>query len=126
MSTVYPQQGIIHSPEHTAIAAKTIIVRRRRRKQVTALEARRAWTSIECEDDDLGAQIGTILSYPRVFGRQYWTVVRGTSFGPALWRDALETFVRETRTKNGALRNEPLPVYAENSLAMFLRDAAKD
>ncbi|MFP3601573.1 hypothetical protein [Paraburkholderia sp. SIMBA_053] len=125
MSTVYPKQSIVHSPEHTVIAAQTIIVRRRRRKQITALEARRAWTAIECEDDDgLEAQIGTILSYPRVFGRQYWTVVRGAAIGPALWRDALETFVRETRAKNGALRNEPLPIYAENSLAMFLRDAS--
>ncbi|TAM06399.1 MAG: hypothetical protein EPN70_06020 [Paraburkholderia sp.] len=125
MSVVYKQEGIIHSPEHTAIAAKTIIVRKRRRKQITALEARRAFTAIESDDDDLEAQIGTILSYPTIFGRQYWTVVRGTSFGPALWRDALETFVRETRAKNGALRNEPIPVYAENSLAMFMRDATK-
>ncbi|REG61560.1 hypothetical protein B0G80_4413 [Paraburkholderia sp. BL6669N2] len=125
MSTVYSNEGIIHDPEHTAIAAKTIIVRQRRRKQMPALEARRAFTAIESDDDDLEAQIGTILSYPRIFGRQYWTVVRGVSIGPALWRDALEAFVRETRERNGALRNEPLPVYAENSLAMFLRDAVK-
>lgn len=125
MSTVYAKEGIIHSPERTAIAAKTIIVRRRRRDQITALEARRAFTAIESDDDDLEAQIGTILCYPRIFGRQYWTVVCGASIGPALWRDALESFVRETREKNGALRNEPLPVYAENSLAAFLRDAAK-
>lgn len=123
MTVVYKKEGIIHSPERTAIAAKTIIVRRRRQKQVTALEARRAFTAIESDDDDLEAQIGTILSHPRVFGRQYWTVVRGASMGPALWRNAVEMFVRETRAKNGALRNEPLPVYAENSLAMFLRDA---
>jgi hypothetical protein len=125
MSVVYKKEGIIHSPEHTAIAAKTIIVRKRRRKQVTALEARRAFTAVESDDDDLEAQIGTILSYPAIFGRQYWAVVRGASFGPALWHDALETFVRETRAKNGALRNEPIPVYSENSLAQFLRDAAK-
>ncbi|TCG08856.1 hypothetical protein BZM27_09400 [Paraburkholderia steynii] len=125
MSIVYAKEGILHSPERTAIAAKTIIVRKRRQKQVTAIEARRAFTAIESDDDDLEAQIGTILSFPRVFGRQYWTVVRGASIGPVLWRDALESFVRETRAKNGALRNEPIPVYAENSLAMFLRDAAK-
>ncbi|CAB3744284.1 hypothetical protein [Paraburkholderia rhynchosiae] len=125
MSTVYAKEGILHSPERTAIAAKMIIVRRRRRKQVTALEARRAFSAVESDDDDLEAQIGTILSYPRVFGRQYWTVIRGVSIGPVLWRDALEAFVRQTREKNGALRNEPLPVYAENSLAAFLRDAAK-
>jgi len=125
MSVVYKKEGIIHSPERTAIAAKAMIVRKRRRKQITALEARCAFTAVESDDDDLEAQIGTILSFPRVFGRQYWTVVRGTAFGPALWRDALETFVRETREKNGALRNEPLPVYVDNSLAMFLRDAAK-
>jgi hypothetical protein len=70
-------------------------------------------------------EIDTILSYPRVFGRQYWTVVCGVSIGPVLWRDALETFVRETCAKSGALSNEPTPVYAETSLAMFLRDAAK-
>ncbi|MBB5463882.1 hypothetical protein [Paraburkholderia sp. Cpub6] len=126
MCTIHKTLRIVHNPERTAIAAKTIIVRRRRRKQVTALEARRAFTAIESDDDDLEAQIGTILSYPHVFGRQYWTVVRGASIGPVLWRDALESFVRETREKNGALRNEPIPVYAENSLAMFLRDAAKN
>ena len=120
---VYKEEGIIHSPERTATAAKTLIVRKRRRKQVTALDARRAFTAIESDDDDLEAQIGTILSYPRIFGREYWTVVRGVSIGPALWRDALESFVRETREKNGAIRNEPIPVYAENSLAQFLQRA---
>jgi hypothetical protein len=122
-AVVYKEEGIIHSPDRTAIAAKTIIVHKRRRKQVTALEARRAFTAVESDDDDLEAQIGTILSFPRVFGREYWTVMRGTSLGPALWRDALETFVREMREKNGALRNEPVPVYAENSLAQFLQRA---
>lgn len=29
MSTVYTKEGIVHSPERTAIAAKTMIVRKR-------------------------------------------------------------------------------------------------
>jgi hypothetical protein len=41
MSTVYTKKGIVHGPERTAIAAKTIIVRKRRRKQITALDSRR-------------------------------------------------------------------------------------
>ncbi|MDR6504075.1 hypothetical protein J2785_007269 [Burkholderia ambifaria] len=36
---------------------------------MTALEARRAFTAIESAND-LEAQIGTILSYPRIFGHQ--------------------------------------------------------
>lgn len=91
---------------------------------MTALEARRAFTAVESDDDDLEAQICTILSFPRVFGRQYWTVVRGAVFGPVLWRDASETFVREARAKIGALRNELIPIYSDNSIAMFIRDAA--
>ncbi|MFM0385864.1 hypothetical protein [Paraburkholderia dipogonis] len=124
MSTVYPQQGIIHSPEHTAIAAKTIIVRKRRRKQITALEARRAWTSIECEDDDLDSQCGTLLSHPAVFGRDPLDVVRGSSFGGKLFRDALISFIAETRARNGCLMGEPWPPYDPNSLDLFLRAAA--
>lgn len=125
MSTVCPEQGIIHNPEHTAIVAKTIIVRKRRRKQITALEARRAWTSIECEDDDLGSQLGTLLSHPHVFGRDPFYVVRGTLFGGKLFRDALLSFIAETRARNGCLQGEPLPIFEPNSLASFLRDAAK-
>ncbi|CAN7774983.1 hypothetical protein [Paraburkholderia hospita] len=125
MSVVYKKEGIVHSPEHTAIAAKTLIVRRRRRKQVTAIEARRAWTSIECEDDDLDSQLGTLLRHPRVFGRDPFDVVRGTSFGGKLFRDALLSFIAETRARNGCLQGEPLPVYEPTSLASFLRDAAK-
>lgn len=126
MSTVYPKQGIIHSPERTAVAAKAIIVRKRRRKQITALEARRAWTSIECEDDDLDSQLGTLLSHPAVFGRDPFVIVRGSMVdGKTLFRDALRAFVDETRARNGCLQGEPLPIYEPNSLASFLRDAAK-
>lgn len=122
MSTVYTKEGIIHSPERTAIAAKTIIVRKRRRKQVTALEARCAFTAIESDDDDLEAQIGTLLSHSRVFGRQYWHVVQGKVIGgDQLWREALQEFVRERREKNGALHGEPFPVYEANGLADFLQ-----
>jgi hypothetical protein len=126
MSVVYKKEGIIHSPEHTAIAAKTIIVRRRRRKQIAAIEARRAWTSIECEDDDLDSQLGTLFSHPRVFGRDPLAIVRGSVLdGTTLFRDALQAFVDETRARNGCLMGEPWPPYEPNSLDSFLRAAAK-
>jgi hypothetical protein len=126
MSVVYKLQGIIHSPDHTAIAAKTIIVRRRRRKQVTALEARRAWTSIEREDDDLDSQLGTLLSHPAVFGRDPFAIVRGSMIdGKTLFRDALQAFVDETRARNGCLIGEPWPPYDPHSLDSFLRGAMK-
>ncbi|MGF6936986.1 hypothetical protein OKW41_006148 [Paraburkholderia sp. UCT70] len=121
-AVVYTTEGIIHSPDRTAIAAKTMIARRRRRKQITALEARRAWTSIECEDDDLDSQLGTLLSHPAVFGRDPFAIVRGSMIdGKTLFRDALQAFVDETRARNGCLQGEPLPVFEPNSLASFLR-----
>lgn len=125
-AVVYKEEGIIHSPDRTAIAAKSIIVRKRRRKQITALQARRAWTSIECDDDDLDSQLGTLLSHPAVFGRDPFAIVRGSMIErKTLFRDALQAFVDETRARNGCLQGEPLPVYKRNSLASFLRDAAK-
>lgn len=123
-AVVHTEAGIIHSPERTAISAKTIIVRTRRRKQITALEARRAWTSIESDGDSLSEMLGTIHSYPAVFGHQYWTVVRGVSMGPVLWRDAIESFVRDQREAHGALENETWPPIQSGSIEAFLRDAA--
>ncbi|MGT2471646.1 hypothetical protein [Paraburkholderia terrae] len=126
MSTVYAKEGIVHSPERTAIAAKTIIVRKRRRKQVSALEARRAWTSIESEDLELESQLAALLSHPAVFGRDVYGIVRGCMIeGGTLFRDALRAFVADVRARNGCLQGEPLPVFETNSLASFLRDAAK-
>lgn len=45
--------------------------------------------------------------------------------GSVLWRDALESFVRDQREKHGALETEPLPPVVTGSLEMYLRDAAK-
>jgi hypothetical protein len=113
LSTVDGKEGIIHNPERTAIAAKALIVRKRRCKQITAIEARRAFTAIESDVDDLDSQLRTLLSHPAVFGRDACNIVKGVSIDEKLFRDALRDFVDETRARNRCLSGEPQLVYSD-------------
>jgi hypothetical protein len=108
-SAIYVTEGIIHNPAETIAAAKALIVRKRTRLAITADQARSAWTDIESDDDDLEAQISTVLRHRQVFGPDYSAVIRGCVIGDGiLWRSALEKFVADTRSANGALYGEIL------------------
>lgn len=119
---------LLHDSDKTIIAIKSVIVRRRRNREISAERARDAMFDIEMLDyQDLECQVAYLMCNKDVFGTDYHTVIRGCvltrAFGkPAMrFRDALHAFVAETRSQNGCLYGEPFPVYALNGVADFLQ-----
>jgi hypothetical protein len=120
-SAIYITEGIVHNSAETIAAAKALIVRKRTRLAITADQARSAWTDLESDDDDLEAQIATVLRHRDVFGPDYSAVIRGCVIGDGiLWRGALEKFVADTRAANGALYGE---ILKPGGLGMLRRQA---
>lgn len=118
---IYITEGIVHNSAETIAAAKALIIRKRVRLAITADQARSAWTDLETDDEDLEAQISTVLRHRDVFGPDYSSVIRGCVIGEGiLWRGALEKFVADTRAANGALYGE---VYTRGGLGMFRQQA---
>ncbi|MFP3601574.1 hypothetical protein [Paraburkholderia sp. SIMBA_053] len=104
---IYITEGIVHNSSETIAAAKALIIRKRAGLAITADQARSAWTDLETDDEDLEAQISTVLRHRDVFGPDYSSVIRGCVIGEGiLWRGALEKFVADTRAANGALYGE--------------------
>jgi hypothetical protein len=120
-TTIYVTEGIVHNSAKTIAAAKALIVRKRKRLAITADQARSAWTDLESDEDDLEAQISTVLRHRDVFGPDYSAVIRGCVIGDGmLWRGALEKFVADTRAANGALYGE---ILKPGGLGMFRQQA---
>lgn len=118
---IYITEGIVHNSAETIAAAKALIIRKRARLAITADQARSAWTDLESDDEDLEAQISTVLRHRDVFGPDYSAVIRGCVIGDGiLWRGALEKFVSDARSVNGALYGE---VYTPGGVGMFRQQA---
>lgn len=124
-ATLYVSSAIVHNSDATIVRAKTVIIRARRRKAIDAATARAAFCAFEEDDEDLEAQIGTVLSYPLVFNGEYWNVIDGCIVGgEKLWKTALIEFVEQVRDEFGMLHGEPWPPVEPNGLAFFLRRQA--
>lgn len=117
---------LVHDSEKTTIAIKEIIAGRRRLGEIAAGRARDAWTDIEALDyDDLECQVSYPLCNRDLFGVEYWDIIRGCVHGrafgkTALFRDALRSWVRATRERNGALYGE---IHTPGGLGMLRRQA---
>ncbi|RZF23839.1 hypothetical protein EVC45_41980 [Paraburkholderia sp. UYCP14C] len=94
MSTVYIIEGIVHNSAETISAAKAIIVRKRKRIAITADQARSAWTDIESDDEDLEAEVSTVMRHHDIFGPDYSAVARSRSSLPIPERRMVPSMAR--------------------------------